>query len=659
MEGAGMQEVNAAAVTDDRDEEIKRLKKELRVANREIAQKVSVIATMESNINAKMNVLRALVVENESAKNRAEAASRAKGEFLAKMSHELRTPMNAILGIAQIELQKHDMPEEYASSFEKIYNSGCHLLEIINDILDMSKIETGKMTITPAEYDMPSLISDTAQMSAMRIGSKILAFIVETRPDLPSRMVGDELRIKQILNNLLSNAIKYSERGYVKLTVSHTPREDGDIDLRFDVEDTGQGLKPEDVNRLFTEYSRFNDDINRGVEGTGLGLNITRKFAEMMDGSISVKSEYGIGSTFSVTVRQGRVECEPIGERVSQRLRDFRFSARKSASDMHVDRTLMPYGRVLVVDDIKTNLFVAENFLAPYKLRLDTAISGFEAIAKVKNGETYDIIFMDHMMPLMNGVEATKQIRALGYEGIIIALTANAVVGSAEMFAENGFDDFVSKPIDIKQLNAVLNKYIRDKRAEDAARAAVMPDEPPAPAGRDIPLKLREAFAHDAENAVVTLAAAARDGDYKLYAITAHAMKAALASVGEDALSAAAYGLEKAGEARDAGYIAAHGDIFVEKLTAVMERLRPEPTEDGGGDEVTEDGAFLKEQLTLLIAAAGEYDDQGAYAALARLGEKRWKRETAALLKAINDDISLRSDFETAAEKAEGRLKQL
>jgi len=235
----------------------------------------------------------------------AEAATRSKSEFLAAMSHEIRTPMNAIIGIAQIQMQKEDLPDEYASALEKIYTSGSNLLSIINDILDMSKIETGKMELNPAEYDMPSLINDAVQINIVRVGSKLIEFKLDVNENLPSRLYGDELRLKQILNNLLSNAIKYTENGSVKLSVNHCA--DGeDVILRFVVEDTGQGMKSEDRQRLFSEYLRFNTDANRATEGTGLGLNITRKLVEMMSGTIGVESEYGKGSVFTVTVNAKR-----------------------------------------------------------------------------------------------------------------------------------------------------------------------------------------------------------------------------------------------------------------------------------------------------------------------------------------------------------------
>jgi signal transduction histidine kinase len=240
--------------------------------------------------------------------NSLEEVSKAKSEFLAIMSHEIRTPMNAIIGISQIQLQKGNLPGEYETALGKIYNSGSSLLGIINDILDLSKIETGKMELNPVEYEMPSLINDTVQLNIVRIGSKPVDFKLDIDENLPSWAFGDETRLKQILNNILSNAIKYTDKGFVKLSANHSAEGD-DVILRFAVEDTGQGMKPEDMKRLFSEFERFNAEANRETEGTGLGLSITKRLVEMMGGTIMAESEYGKGSIFTVTARQKAVSA--------------------------------------------------------------------------------------------------------------------------------------------------------------------------------------------------------------------------------------------------------------------------------------------------------------------------------------------------------------
>ncbi|MCL2720250.1 MAG: ATP-binding protein [Treponema sp.] len=415
----------------------------------------------------------------------AEAATRSKSEFLAMMSHEIRTPLNAIMGIAQIQLEDSSLPEKYTIAQEKIFSSGKSLLGIINDILDMSKIETGKLEFISNEYDITSLINDTVQLNMIRIGSKPIEFILDVKEDLPLNLYGDELRLKQILNNLLSNAIKYTEKGYVKLSVRHEI-EQNYINLIFSVEDTGQGMKNEDIERLFTKYLRFNIDANRYTEGTGLGLNITKKLVKMMDGKINVQSEYKKGSVFTVVVKQkvsytqDITEYTPIGIDTAQKLCNFTFNNEQQAVKLKIIRDPMPYGSVLIVDDVETNLYVAAGLLRPYKLYIETVTNGFAAIDNIKNGKNYDLILMDHMMPVMNGIEAVKKIREWEAEqsGIkkdykripIVALTANALAGNEEMFVQNEFDGFIPKPIDIRLLNNILNKFIRDRNPQEAAK---------------------------------------------------------------------------------------------------------------------------------------------------------------------------------------------
>jgi len=515
------------------------------------------------------------MVSLEHARNEAEIANRSKSKFLATMSHEIRTPMNAIIGIAQIQLQHDNLPDDCAAAFRRIYDSANNQLGIINDILDTSKIETGKMELNPVEYDTPSLISDAVQFNIVRIGEKPIEFVVDVDEKLPSTLYGDELRIKQVLNNLLSNAIKYTGKGQVKLSVGYSTDSDG-VTLRFAVEDTGQGMKPEDKERLFAEYQRFNADANRATEGTGLGLNITKKLVEMMGGAISVESEYGKGSVFTVTVRQKAVECPPIGADVVEHLRKFTFINDRRVSSLRINREHMPYGSVLVVDDVATNLYVAERLLSLYQLKVETADSGFEAIDKVKAGAVYDVIFMDHMMPRMDGMEAMLKLRELGYKGTIVALTANALVGNDEMFKQKGFDGFISKPVDVVQLDEILNKFVRDKHLDEAKKhsavaANVKPSKPVVnPA---MSPKLLKIFCQDAKAAIATLRKTVESGDAKLFTITAHAMKSALANVGEAEASGLAAALESVGRSGDMGYIAANVDEFVQTLESLVNKF--------------------------------------------------------------------------------------
>ena len=400
-----------------------------------------------------------------------ELASHAKSSFLATMSHEIRTPMNAIIGISEIELDK-DQTSETRDSISRIRNSGKSLMGIINDILDLSKIETGKFELVPIEYDTATAINDTVRLNMMRIGDKPIAFINKFAETLPSKLYGDELRIKQVLNNILSNAIKYTSKGIVSFAVD-SQRDETDEDsvtLVFTISDTGQGMSKEHLAELYDEYSAFNREVNRETEGTGLGMSITKNLLDMMGGRIEAESELGTGSTFTVYLRQQRVGNDVLGKEMAKNLQNFKFTSKTQRKK--VKREYMPYGSVLIVDDVEANLFVANGLMKPYGLAIDTAFCGNVALDAIRSGKQYDIIFMDHMMPGMDGMETTKLIRESGYKHPIIALTANAITGQAEIFLKSGFDDFLSKPIDTRQLDALLNKWIRDKQSPEVIKEA-------------------------------------------------------------------------------------------------------------------------------------------------------------------------------------------
>jgi len=620
--------------------------------------------------------LRETMTSLENARNEAEEASRSKSSFLAIMSHEIRTPLNAIIGISQIEMQDRGLSDMQLTAHERIHNSGNNLLGIINDILDMSKIETGKLELNPIKYDVPSLINDAVQLNIIRIGSKPIEFKLDINENLPSKLYGDELRLKQILNNLLSNAIKYTEEGYVKLTVNHETA-GASIILRFIVEDTGQGIKQEDKERMFSEYLRFNAEANRSTEGTGLGLNITKKLVEMMDGAITLESEYGKGSTFTVTVKQesyrpeGAIGYVPIGAELAHKISSFTFTGNRQADKMQLSRDIMPYGKVLVVDDVDTNLYVAEGLLTPYKLSIDMASSGFAAIEKIESGKTYDVIFMDHMMPQMDGIETTKKIREWEAEQLIktsftagetrrdthkripiVALTANALAGNEEMFAKNGFDGFIPKPINIRLLNSILNKFVRDAYPEEAKK--YKPETVPyiATQAEIINPKVIQIFCDDAEKAIATLRNTSANGDIKLFMITAHAMKSALANVGENDASGEAFALENAGLKNDTDFIKTNTEGFIKTLEGLIEKLRVSEIYSADSSDVqNEDIEYLSEQLQIIKTACEDYDDDTAYAALDRLKEKKWSAKTSDMLEQIRDMLFIYSDFDGVVQR--------
>jgi signal transduction histidine kinase/DNA-binding response OmpR family regulator/HPt (histidine-containing phosphotransfer) domain-containing protein len=630
-------------------------------------QSVKNIATLLSVIGILLAmVLNITLIRIAVAKNKADAESKQKSNFLATVSHEIRTPLNAILGIAEIQMHNKTIPQDTTEALNKIHNSGYSLLGIINDILDLSKIEAGKLELTPIKYDVASLIHDTAQLNMMRIGGKPIKFELQVNPSVPSELYGDELRVKQILNNLLSNAFKYTNSGEVVLSISSKYEDrvkNPYVSLIFKVSDTGQGMTQEQIRKLFDEYSRFNMDANRTTEGIGLGMNITRRLVTMMNGGISVESEVGKGTTFTVFVSQKNVGAVPMGKEVSENLRQFRAGSTSQMKSAQMVRDPMPYGSVLIVDDVETNLYVAEGLMSPYDLLIDTADSGFAAIDKIKAGNVYDIVFMDHMMPEMDGVETTRIMRGLGYTHPIVALTANAVRGQAEFFLANGFDEFISKPIDVRRLNTLLNQFIRDKQSPDVIDAAQRsaPYIPPAAADDiqeaavSVSPDLARIFVRDAKKAEKALETVYEkrehfgNDDYQLYIINTHAIKGALGNIGETDLFEFAQKLETAGREKDITMISAETPNFLEKLKGIIEKHIPKEEDDNR--IIEEDIPFLQEKLVVFRAACVMYDKKSAKEVIATLREKEWARQTRELLNNLSE-LLLHSDFEEAANTA-------
>ena len=604
--------------------------------------------------------------------NRAEVAeesNKAKSRFLAAMSHEIRTPMNVILGVTEIQLQDETLTPAIREAFVQVYNSSDMLLGIINDILDLSKIEADRVEFSPVKYDLASLINDTAHLNMMR-NSKPIVFELNIDENAPAHLFGDELRIKQILNNLLSNAFKFTEAGNIKLAVSVADGCDddsggNDSTLILTVADTGQGMSTEQVNRLFTEYTRFNLEVNRAVEGTGLGMNITRRLISMMGGKITVDSEVGKGTTVVVHLPQKRVSDERIGKDLAENLRKFRVVS-TTGSRAQITREYMPYGKVLVVDDVESNLYVAKGLLAPYGLTVDIATDGFEALDKVKYGEEYDVIFMDHMMPKMDGIEATREIRMLGYKHPIIALTANAVVGQADIFLKSGFNDFISKPIDIRQLNAALNRFIRDKQAPETIEKARKQNDATlasnaakaqAPASTAVTAELLAIFARDAQRVLPLLQLAAQniaklsEPELRLFTTNVHGMKAALANIGETQLAQMAQTLEKAGKSGDRRTLTVQAMNFVKALRGVTEKAEATSKFSNNDAEQDECPVFLKEQMRVIADACKNYDEKTALDALKDLKVMAWTTETRETLDKISE-LLLHSEFDEVAEIA-------
>ena len=615
------------------------------------------------------------------AKEYAEQTSNYKSAFLANMSHEIRTPMNAILGITEMQMQNRELSQQTQEALGKIYDSGNMLMSIINDILDLSKIEAGKLEILPTKYDMPSLINDTVQLNRLRYYSKPIKFSLEIDENIPHDLIGDELRIKQILNNLLSNAFKYTQEGEIKFSISKQSANvqgkseksgdaqsiSDDIRIVFSVSDTGIGMSKEELKKIGEEYSRFNMSANRTVIGTGLGMNIVKRLVAMMDGEMSIQSEEGKGSVFTVAIPQKCVGTEICGAELVEKLKNFHYRSTIMEKKIQFFREYMPYGSVLIVDDVESNIYVAQGMLMPYGLKIDTACSGLEVVRKIDNGDTYDIIFMDHMMPQMDGMEATKIIREKGYTKPIVALTANALVGQSEMFLKNGFDGYIAKPIDSRELNSSLNTFIRDKKPGEVVEAArrlqkekgfiVKDFAPSAAKNTEAMMKFFLADAKKAVNILSGMKDHIRDlseTDMQIFAVTVHGMKSALSNIGEKDLSLEALQLEKAAIVRDIEIIAEKTPGFIDLLAALIEKsdARRETANAGLNKEKE---SILREKLSDLKKACKEFDSNEARKLIEGLLSEQWPQEIQGGL----DDISmhiLHSAFKKAVADADSLL---
>ena len=610
------------------------------------------------------------------AKELAEQSNRSKSIFLSHMSHEIRTPMNAILGIAEIQLRDETNNKDTLEAFNKIYESGNLLLNIINDILDFSKIESGKLEIIPVSYDIPNLINDTVQLHRLRYDSKPIDFSLHVDEDVPVNLFGDELRIKQVLNNILSNAFKYTDSGSIEFCVSAEQENSSsgeNVILVFRVSDTGQGMNEDQLRRLFDEYSRFNLDKNRTTVGTGLGMSITKRLVGLMNGTIDAKSVPDMGSVFTVRLPQKQTGADLCGKDISGKLQTFRYQ------DAIVKKTrfsheYMPYGRVLIVDDVDTNIYVTKGMLIPYGLNIETASSGFAAISKIKNGGDFDIIFMDHMMPKMDGIETVKILRNMGYKSAIIALTANAIVGRAEMFLKNGFDAFISKPIDSRELNHFLNDFILNKKPPEVIEEARREQREKKSINKELQEQekislneMTELFIIDAQNAVNVLEDFFNKlnltdlPDLKLYITTVHGMKSALANIGNKELSDSALKLEQAGKERNHAVITEATPLFISALRSIIEKNKPRQNDDHGPADaplITDaDRIYLREKLRIIQSASMTFDKNTAKNALNELKQKKWPPETRELLDEITMSI-LHSAYKKITALTEDFLKK-
>lgn len=387
-----------------------------------------------------------IIEELNIARDQADKANNAKSEFLSNMSHEIRTPLNAIVGFSQA-LEEENLPDEAKDEVKDIIMASQSLLEIVNGILDISKIEANKLEIVNAEYDFNKVLEELVALTRARMGDKPLQFKTSFDPTIPTVLYGDHTRIKQIILNLLTNAVKYTKEGYINFKVDSVIKEDV-CRLIISVEDSGIGIKEENINKLFSKFERFDLEKNITIEGTGLGLAITKKLVDLMNGKIVVQSTYGEGSRFTVAIDQKIVKTPTIT------IKDQNEQKEVKAFDVSGKR-------ILVVDDNKLNLKVATRLLKEYNVEIETIDSGFECIEKIKAGQTYDLILMDDMMPKMTGTETIAKLKQIeGYNIPTIALTANAISGMKEKYMKAGFDGYLSKPIDKLELNRIINDFL-------------------------------------------------------------------------------------------------------------------------------------------------------------------------------------------------------
>jgi signal transduction histidine kinase/FixJ family two-component response regulator len=609
----------------------------------------------------------------------AEQANSTKSEFLANISHEMRTPLNAVLGLSGLTLEMEGLDEEAVINLEKIYSSGSTLLNIINDILDISKIEAGKLELIPNEYDVPSLINDVITQNILRIGSKLIAFTLNISSDIPAALYGDDLRIKQVLSNLLSNAFKYTREGTVELGMRSEYAEYGEaVWLTAWVRDTGMGIRPEDVEKLFSDYSQVDTKANRKIEGTGLGLAITKKMIELMGGTIGVESEYGKGSIFTIKFKQKFVTDTVIGETVVNNLKSFRYSNDKRKQSSRIARIKMPYARVLVVDDNLTNLDVAKGLLKPYGMQVDCLTRGQQAIDTIRAEEgKYDAVFMDHMMPEMDGIEATQLIRQIdtvyAKNVPIIALTANAIIGNEEKFLSNGFQDFLSKPIDLPRLDEALRRWVRDKTKENQAMEAESENPLPTKSQPSI-LKFQidganlkkglERFGGDEEVFLGVLRSYAVNtrpvlqrirevnkdnlGDY---ATDVHGIKGSSRGIFAIQIADLAEKLEIASKKGDLNYVNENNARFIESTEKFIINIEDILATANAQNPKRKKDKLDTEVLHKLIFACGNYDIDGVDEAMTEIEEYEYESESEGELKVWLRANVLEGNYKEIAER--------
>ncbi len=560
----------------------------------------------------------------------AEAAGRAKTQFLSNMSHEIRTPINAILGMNEMILResKDKQISEYA---ENIRTAGNTLLGLVNDILDFSKIDAGKMEIIPVEYALSSLLNDLVNMIQHRAEKKGLYFKIEADENLPSELFGDEIRIKQIVTNILTNAVKYTNQGGVTLKISGEKISEDKILIHFSVKDTGIGIREDDLQKLFNAFERIEEKRNRSVEGTGLGMNITQRLLNMMNSELKVNSVYGEGSDFYFALEQKIMNDHPLG--------DFEKSYRHALSQhkKYKEKFTAPNAKILVVDDTLMNLTVVKGLLKQTKIKIDTAAGGYECLSMVTKNH-YDIIFLDHRMPGIDGIETLQRMKTLpgnlNYETPVISLTANAISGARQQYIDAGFKDYLTKPIDSAKLESMIMDFLPDEKIirsdeikpeveEEKISDETLPDWLKNIESLNVSAGLNHCgdvesyldaltvFAQSVTSGAKEIADFYKVSDWKNYTTKVHALKSSARVIGAEELSDRAKRLEDAGNSGYINEINESTDGLLELYISFADKLAPllKQNSDDSDKPPIEPDALAEAYETLKEVAAGfDYD---------------------------------------------------
>jgi signal transduction histidine kinase/response regulator of citrate/malate metabolism len=617
--------------------------------------------TFSVQYNDTIAKIRSLVSEIENQRKEAEEATTAKSRFLASMSHEIRTPMNAIIGMSDL-MRTDNLDDTQKSYFEDIKAMSNTLLQIINDILDSSKIEAGKMDIIPTDFSLRKMVSNICSIGQYLATVKSLTFTYDIDDSIPDILFGDEVRIRQILTNIMNNAIKYTPEGWVNIRVERGEREEK-AGILFIVADSGMGIKKEDLPSLFEAFRRLDKLKNNAVVGAGLGLSITKKLAEMMEGTISVESEYGKGSVFSVFL--------PLPE----------GNANKAAQEEALP-VMAEGANVLVVDDNNINIAVARGYLMRHGIEPDAATNGAEALEIVRK-KSYDLVFMDHMMPVMDGLESITRIRALGdtYAALpIVVLSANVIPDAVKTFLEAGANDFLAKPLEEKKLNEQLARWLPNEKirtGEPTERSEALEAENvdlvrelaeiglDAAKGlfhtgsRKMYLRILHQASDELPDTVDALKSFLIDGNLHDYAIRVHAAKSVFATIGSDDISKAAYKLEMAAKSGDRAACLAETDALCDSMLSFRELFlltsfappKIVQKENIHADELRQMLEALKEAC--LLGKANEIGGTAEALKGVSLNE-----QTDARLEVIVR-LLMACDYETAAERTDELLSEL